>query len=156
MRRKYTIDYFFATFFYTGYIPSAPGTWGTLAGLLFWLLISVNSNFNQILLIVATFIAGILVAGSIERKQTGKDPGFIVIDEVVGIWITLFFIPAALQREPLQLILAFILFRFFDITKIFPVKNCEKLKGGLGIMADDVMAGLMAGLILYLLNHFVL
>lgn len=156
MRRKYTLDYLFATFLFSGYIPFAPGTWGTLAGLLFWVFISINSNFNQLLLIIATFITGVLVSGSIEKRQDRKDPGYIVIDEVVGIWITLFFVPNHLFRDPLQLILAFGLFRFFDITKIFPIKYCEKLKGGFGIMADDVAAGIMAGFILYLINTIIL
>lgn len=156
MKKKYSLNYFFATFLFSGYMPFAPGTWGTLAGMFFWLLISINSNFNQILLILATFITGILVSGSIEKKQDSKDPGFIVIDEVVGIWITLFFIPNELHSNPFQLLMAFVLFRFFDITKIFPIKYFEKFKGGFGIMADDVVAGLMSGVIIYLVNTFLI
>lgn len=156
MKRKFSLNYLFATFLFSGYLPYAPGTWGTLAGLLFWVLISINSNFNQLLLIIATFITGILVSGSIEKNQESKDPGYIVIDEVVGIWITLFFVPDHLFRHPLQLILAFVLFRFFDITKIFPIKYFEKFKGGFGIMTDDVVAGLMAGIVLYLINTFII
>ncbi len=167
MKKKYTFNYFFATFLFSGYMPFAPGTWGTLVGLLFWLLIPISSSFIQILLIIATFIAGILVSDSIEKNQELKDPGFIVIDEVVGIWITLLFIPFEIHDILIQsvdfikllfpqLIMAFVLFRFFDITKIFPIKYFERLKGGLGIMADDVVAGIMSGIVLYLINMFVL
>ena len=156
MKRKYSFNYFFATFIFSGYMPFAPGTWGTLAGLLFWLIIPITSVFIQLLFIVATFITGILISGSIEKNQETKDPGFIVIDEVVGIWVTLFFIPLELQHNPIQLLMAFVLFRFFDITKIFPVNYFEKLKGGLGIMADDLVAGLMSGGIIYLINTYII
>lgn len=157
MEKKYSLNYFFVTFLYTGYIPIAPGTWGTLCGLLFWLIIPISTNlFVRILLVTATYITGILVSGSIERKQNSKDPGYIVIDEVVGIWITILFIPLSLQYDPIQLLMAFILFRFFDITKIFPINACEKLKGGLGIMTDDVAAGLMAGFVILTINQFIL
>ena len=155
MKRKYSLDYLFVTFFFSGYIKFAPGTWGTLAGLIFWVLIPISSFYMKLLLIVATFITGLLVSGTIERKREAKDPGYIVIDEVVGIWITLMFLPQNPPNYYLQLALAFLLFRLFDISKIPPIKYCEKLKGGTGIMVDDVVAGIFAGIVLLGLNQFV-
>ena len=156
MKRKFSLNYLFATFFYIGYIPFAPGTWGTLAGLLFWLLIPVNSLYIKLALIIATFLTGILVSGRIERKDNVEDPGFIVIDEVVGIWIAMMFIPPELKDNIIQLAIAFFGFRFFDISKIPPIRQCEKLEAGLGIMADDLAAGLFTGIVILILNFFTL
>ncbi len=153
MQRKFSLNYLFATFFFTGYFPFAPGTIGTIAGMAFWLLIPINSLHMRLLLVIATFITGVLVSGSIEKKGNHKDPGFIVIDEVVGIWITLMFVAGSPEMH--QLIAAFFLFRFFDITKLPPIKFFEKLKGGYGIMLDDVVAGLLSGIILFLLNNYI-
>ncbi len=163
MKRKFTLNYLFATFFFTGYIKFAPGTWGTLAGLLLWLMLPISSIYIKLFLIIATFITGVLVSGTIERKGETIDPGYIVIDEVVGMWITLMFIPGALlhnlsqlEDNSIQLVMAFLLFRFFDISKLPPIKYCEKLTGGFGIMIDDVIAGLVAGAIIYLMNIFII
>ena len=135
-------------------MPIAPGTWGTLAGLLFWHFIPVSSIYIKLALIIATFLTGILVSGRIERKDNIEDPGFIVIDEVVGIWVAMMFIPAELSNNIMQLAIAFFGFRFFDISKIPPIRQCEKLEAGLGIMADDLAAGIFTGIVILLVNFF--
>ncbi|MBN2281269.1 MAG: phosphatidylglycerophosphatase A [Candidatus Marinimicrobia bacterium] len=152
MKRKFSLNYLFATFFYVGFIPFAPGSWGTLAGLLFWLFLPVTSIYIKLYLIIATYLTGILVTGRIERKENLEDPGFIVIDEVVGIWIAMLFIPAHLSRDVMQLAIAFFGFRFFDIIKIPPIRQAEKFEAGLGIMTDDLIAGLFTGIVIFLVN----
>jgi len=154
MKRKFSLNYLFATFLYVGYIPFAPGTWGTLAGLLFWLYIPLNSIYIKLALIIATFLTGILVSGRIERTDNIEDPGFIVIDEVVGIWVAMMFIPTELRTNLMQLSIAFFGFRFFDISKIPPIRQCEKLEAGLGIMADDLAAGILTGIVILIVNFF--
>ncbi len=152
MRKKYNLNKLIATFFFSGYLPKIPGTWGSLATLILWLLFPIKSLTINIIIIVFLFIVGVIVSDSLEKKSGIKDPSFIVIDEVVGMWLTLTFIPIAARQDYLQIILAFILFRFFDITKIFPINKIEKIKGGLGIMADDILAGLFAGICLLFIN----
>ena len=136
-----------ATWFGSGLLPWAPGTWGSLAALpfgvaLFWL----TGPFGLLLASLAVFALGLWAAGAYEQVAAIKDPGAIVIDEVAGQWIAL--IPAALN--PWAIVLAFILFRAFDVAKPWPVSWADRhLKGALGIMADDIIAGLYAAAALY-------
>ena len=95
---------------------------------------------------VALFAAGVWAASAAERHFGGTDPGPVVIDEVVGMLITLAFIPAG----PAAAIAGFVLFRFFDVVKPFPADRLEQLHGGLGVMADDAMAAVYANLSLRL------
>jgi len=136
-----------------GYFPLVPGTMGALAILiLYW--IGPDFSSLQLLLIVAGISAlGIFSATITEREFTeklgqekGKDPGIIVIDEIVGMLVTLIAIPKATS----YLIIAFILFRIFDITKPFPIRKVEKLHSGWGIVFDDIIAGIYANLIMQL------
>ena len=136
-----------STWFYTGLSPKAPGTVGSLATLpLFW-AIQYFSNFAYWLVTAAITVLGCWVS-EIEAKRSGKDdPGHIVIDEVAGMLIAL--IPARGQGV-IAMLTAFGLFRLFDIWKPGPVKAVESLKPkGIGIMADDVVAGYLAFLVLY-------
>ena len=141
---------FIATVGYCGYFPFAPGTVGSAAGLVFYALVwwSGGSPLVEIGLIVGLFAAGVWAGTTAERYFGGVDPGPIVVDEVVGMLITLAFIP---NLGWSGLLAGFILFRIFDVIKPFPAGRFEQLHGGLGVMADDAMAAVYANLSLRLL-----
>lgn len=137
-----------ATGFWIGTMPKAPGTWGSLAALLPWLLIRGFTLPAYLLVLVAVFIIGFFAAGSAEKILDRADAGPIVIDEILGMFITLTLAP----DHPVAWMLGFLLFRLFDIWKPFPVSWFDQnIHGGLGIMMDDVMAGLYALVCLQLL-----
>jgi phosphatidylglycerophosphatase A len=139
---------FIATAGYCGYFPVAPGTVGSAAGLIVYLLVWWSqSPVVEVGLIVALFLAGVWAGTTAERYFGGIDPGPIVLDEVVGMLITLAFIPVGLSGA----IAGFFLFRVFDVIKPFPARRFESLHGGLGVMADDAMAAIYANLSLRLL-----
>ncbi len=141
----HTFHYLLATFLGSGYFPKAPGTAGSFAAiLLFWFLPA--GQFLFILLLIILFFAGVRSAAFVEKAE-GKDPGMVVIDEVVGQGFALLFVP----HTPVFFGIAFVFFRIFDIWKPAPVKQLEQLPGGWGIMADDVMAGIYANLLIQLL-----
>lgn len=128
-----------ATGLYSGLLPVAPGTWGSAVGLALFVPLSFLSFWWYLAAVVALFFIGVWAAGATEKILDRKDPGLVVIDEIVGMLITL----AASPVHPLPLFAGFFLFRFFDIAKPFPVRRAEeKFAGGLGVMADDVVAGL--------------
>lgn len=130
-----------ATGCYVGKIPFAPGTWGSAAALLPWLLLRDLDMVPYLLAIVITFIIGFFAAGSAEKILDRADAAPIVIDEIVGMFITLIHAP----NHPAAWLLGFALFRLFDITKPFPVSWFDQhIHGGIGIMMDDVVAGLYA------------
>ena len=138
---------FIATVGYIGYFPIAPGTVGSAAGLVVYLLVWwAQSPVVEVGLIVALFLAGVWAGTTAERYFGGIDPGPIVLDEVVGMLITLAFIPVGLSGA----IAGFFLFRLFDVLKPFPAGRLEKLHGGFGVMADDAMAAIYANLALRL------
>jgi len=139
---------FVATVGYCGYFPFAPGTAGSAAGLAFYALVWwTGSPLVEAGLILALFAAGVWAATAAERYFGGTDPGHIVIDEVVGMLITLAFVPVGWSGAAA----GFVLFRIFDVIKPYPARRFERLHGGLGVMADDVMAGVYANLALRLL-----
>jgi len=144
---------FIATGFYSGYLPKAPGTWGSLVGLVLFFLLH-NLNLEMYLGVVAgIFLIGTFAAGEAEKIMDRQDPGLVVIDEIVGILITMIAIPAT----PLAMVLGFIIFRIFDIFKPFPVGFVDqRLHGGLGIMLDDIVAGLYSLIVLQLVVRFIL
>ena len=130
-----------------GYAPIAPGTFGSAAGLIVYLIVAATrSPLVEIGLIIVIFLAGIWAATEAERHFGGVDPGPVVIDEVLGMLVTLAFIPVGWTGA----LAGFFLFRVFDIIKPFPADRFERLHGGLGIMADDAMAGVYANLSLRL------
>ncbi len=134
---------FIATFGYCGYFPFAPGTVGSAAGLLVYLIVWWSqSPAVEVALIVALFLAGTWAGTVAERYFGGIDPGPIVIDEVAGMLITLAFIPVGVSGA----LAGFFLFRVFDVLKPFPARRFESLHGGLGVMADDAMAAVYANL----------
>jgi phosphatidylglycerophosphatase A len=134
---------FVASVFGIGYIPVAPGTFGSAAGLVVWALVP-RTDLAQGVAIVALLAIGSW-AGSIAEHHFGRvDPRQVVIDEVMGMMITLFMNPVGW----LGAIVAFLMFRIFDVVKPFPANRLEKLPGGLGVMADDGMAAVYANLAL--------
>ena len=134
---------FLATVGYCGYCPIAPGTVGSAAGLVFYLLVWwTQSPIVEVGLIVALFAAGVWAGTIAEHYFGGIDPGPIVIDEVVGMLITLAFIPVGWSAA----LAGFVLFRIFDVIKPYPAGRFEALHGGLGVMADDAMAAVYANL----------
>jgi len=138
---------FIATVAYCGYFPFAPGTVGSAAGLVVYLLVWwSHSPLVEVGLIVVLFAAGVWAGTTAERYFGGIDPGPIVIDEVVGMLITLAFIPVGWSGA----LAAFLLFRIFDVFKPFPAGRLESLHGGFGVMADDAMAAVYANLSLRL------
>jgi phosphatidylglycerophosphatase A len=139
---------FVATVAYCGYFPIAPGTVGSAAGLVFYALVWwTGSPVVEVGLIGALFAIGVWAGTIAERYFGGIDPGPIVIDEVVGMLITLAFIPVGWTGA----LVGFVLFRIFDVIKPYPAGRFELLHGGLGVMADDAMAAVYANLSLRLL-----
>jgi phosphatidylglycerophosphatase A len=139
---------FVATVAYCGYAPIAPGTFGSAAGLLIYLVVvAARSPAVEIALIVATLLAGVWSATQAERHFGGIDPGPVVIDEVLGMLVTLAFIPVGWSGA----LTGFVIFRVFDVIKPYPANRLEHLHGGLGIMADDAMAGIYSNVCLRLL-----
>ena len=129
---------FIATVGYCGYFPIAPGTVGSAAGLVFYLLVWwAQSPVFEVGLDRGAVCRGRLGGDDAERYFGGIDPGPIVIDEVVGMLITLAFIPVGWSGA----LAGFVLFRIFDVIKPYPAGRFEALHGGLGVMADDAMAG---------------
>jgi phosphatidylglycerophosphatase A len=141
-----------ATGCWVGMLPKAPGTWGSLFAFLPWLAIRGLSLPLYLATLAAVFVLGFFTAGSAEKILDRPDAGPIVIDEILGMFITLTLAPS----HPLAWILGFILFRIFDITKPFPVSWFDqRIHGGIGIMMDDVIAGLYAFCCLQVIWFFV-
>ncbi|ACL69945.1 phosphatidylglycerophosphatase [Halothermothrix orenii H 168] len=137
-----------ATGFFSGYLPVAPGTWGSLLALI---LIIFFPGLLTIPVLLLTIVTGITVA-SLEENFTGiKDKPSIVIDEITGIFITF----TGVEINWWVLLAGFILFRFFDIFKPFPINRSQNLPSGLGIMMDDILAGLLSMSIIKLVFIFI-
>ena len=132
-----------ATFAGIGYVPFAPGTFGSLAGLLLWWL-APGSVTVQVAALVGLFVLGSWSATVAERHFGNTDPGAVVIDEVMGMLVTLFLNPVGWAGAAI----GFVLFRASDIIKPYPANRLEQLHGGIGVMADDLMAGIYANLML--------
>jgi phosphatidylglycerophosphatase A len=133
-----------ATAFGAGYSPIAPGTAGSLVGLaLFWPL-QLAAPWVQLLVTVVAYFAGVAASARLAKRLGRKDPGAAVVDEVVGMWVSLLFLPFT----PATAVAAFLLFRALDVFKPYPARQFESLPGGWGIMTDDVMAGVYANLLL--------
>ena len=138
---------FIATFGYVGFLPKMPGTWGSLAAAgLIYLLGSQSLIFN-LLIIFGLFILGVISTKHIECEMNIDDPGYIVIDEVVGMWIAVLALPVTLP----VLICGFILFRIFDIWKPWFIDSSQSIPNGIGVMVDDVLAGMFA----LVINYFI-
>lgn len=137
-----------ATAFGLGKMPRAPGTFGTLAGIPIAVLLGWSGNkFVYAAGIIGLFIIAVHVSDEAEKIYKKKDAQQIVIDEVLGYVVTMFAVPI----NPLNLFLAFVLFRFFDITKIYPINKLQRFHGGFGVVVDDFAAGVYAAIILQIL-----
>ncbi|MGB1110320.1 MAG: phosphatidylglycerophosphatase A [Gammaproteobacteria bacterium] len=125
--------------FGSGLSPKAPGTVGTVAAVPFWLLLAQLNVTGQLMVIALAFVFGVWICDRTGKWLGVHDHGGIVWDEFVGLWITLIAVPLTWQT----LLLGFVLFRFFDIIKPWPIGWLDKrMQGGLGVMVDDVVAGL--------------
>ena len=145
-----------ATWFWSGRLPAAPGTWGSFAALPFaWVLMASGGLAALLAATAAVFAVGVWVSDAYTRGSGNDDPGEVVIDEVAGQWLSLAPFAALEAATPtlMQMGIGFALFRLFDILKPWPVGLVERrLKGGLGIMADDILAALYAILAIALLH----
>ena len=133
-----------ATAFGVGYVPFAPGTFGSAVGLIIWALLP-SSAYVHAAAIVIIFAVGAWSATTAERHFGGTDPGPVVVDEVMGMILTLFLHPVGWAGA----FGGFVLFRAFDVLKPYPADRLEQLPGGLGVMADDGMAAVYANLVLW-------
>jgi len=137
---------------YIGFFPFAPGTVGSAAGLVVFLILRwSNATHLLVPVILASFVIGAALGGEAERALGGVDPGPVVIDEVMGMLMTLFLIPV----NWVGMLIGFIVFRVMDIFKPFPARRLERLPGGLGVMADDAMAAIYANAVMQGLYYLV-
>lgn len=170
------VSYLLATSFGFGFIPLGPGTWGSIFGLgvsmflarienrallatlhhnlgeSFWNIGFVPTMLDR-LIVVVIGVVGVIVAGRVAKHSQNEDPQFVVIDEVSGQLLALSFPGIVLNWK--SWLLGFILFRLFDIFKPFPAREAESFHGGWGIMADDWVAAIYAGLLLMLAHHYI-
>ncbi|MEN9434948.1 MAG: hypothetical protein RLZZ422_2537 [Pseudomonadota bacterium] len=136
--------------FGSGLAPKAPGTVGTLAAVPFYLLMQPLSLSSYLVIVLIAFALGVWVCGESAKRLGEHDYGGIVWDEFVGFWITMMAAPTGWG----WIVLGFVLFRLFDIIKPWPIKVADQqVQGGLGIMLDDVLAGIMAGFCLQLIVY---
>jgi phosphatidylglycerophosphatase A len=147
-----------ATFFGAGFGKPGPGTWGSVAAVLIWAGVAWGLHPAPQTLLLAllggialSLLLGIPAATIAARESGRKDPGFVVVDEVAGQWIALL----GSRADWRHALLALLLFRIFDITKPFPVRQLENLPEGWGIVLDDVGAGLYALGVAWLLHHWI-
>ena len=140
-----TLGVAIATSLGVGYVPFAPGTFGSMAGLALWAVLP-SSPLAAMSAIAVVFVVGAWSAGVTERHLGSTDPGPVVIDEVLGMLVTLFLVPVGWTGA----VIGFLLFRLFDVIKPFPADRLERLHGGVGVMADDAMAAVYANLALRL------
>ena len=151
MRLK--ISEWIATCFKVGYLPLAPGTWGSIFAILLWWVFIKDLNLYVFgVIIVLFFIIGIVTSNIMIDELDDNDPSHIIIDELVGQWLALLFLPNGL----INIAIAFILFRFFDIIKPWPIPLVEKLPKGLGVMSDDVAAGFITLSFIQIINIYII
>jgi phosphatidylglycerophosphatase A len=136
---------FLATGFYIGNIPFAPGTFGSLIGLPLCFALAGISLAPAVLCTLLFISFAVYIADAAEKLLKRSDPGCIIIDEIAGMMVTL----VGLPFNPIIVVIGFIIFRILDILKPFPIRNLDRrIPGGLGVVADDVAAGLFANLML--------
>ncbi len=154
MNKRLVTARLIATWFGCGLSPFAPGTVGSAAALAIGALLYRHAGFvwwEFLVLAALLFAPAVWAAGVTARAAKIEDPGFVVVDEVIGQWIAL---AGAHPLNWKSCLAAFLLFRLFDIWKPAPVRQLESLPGGLGIVADDVMAGIYAAVVLFLAGWF--
>jgi phosphatidylglycerophosphatase A len=136
-----------STFFFIGYLPLAPGTFGSIAGVGIFYLLNGSSWPGYFLFVFSLMALGLLTSGRAERLLNKKDPGCIVIDEVMGMLIALSFLPP----DPKIIILAFLMFRILDTLKPFPAGRVQNMHGAIGVMGDDMVAGIYTNIVLQII-----
>ena len=142
-----------ATGFGAGYLPKAPGTWGSLVALPLHFFLRQLAPNHYALALTGIFFLAVITAGQAEKILDRKDPGVVVIDEVIGMLITLIGAP----NNPLIWLLGFALFRFFDIFKPYPIRIIDqRVNDGMGIVLDDVLAGIYSLIVLQVFCYAVL
>jgi phosphatidylglycerophosphatase A len=135
-----------------GYLPLAPGTFGSLVGVGIFLLLARAISGNALVVVVLVAIVAVTCAGTwaatrTEQLSGRKDPGKVVVDEVAGQFIALFPLTLFARWSTVAVIVSFILFRFFDIVKPYPANRLQELNGGAGVMLDDLVAGVYGAVI---------
>lgn len=152
-QRPKLVPVIIGTGFGSGFFPWGPGTAGALLATVLWYLLSLCLSSSWLVLATVLLVLVFTVAGvwSADRLEPfwGEDPSRVVVDEMVGVWLALLACPAGSVGYAF---LAFLLFRFFDILKPFGVRHMEKMGGGVGVMMDDVLAGLYAMLVVYVVR----
>ena len=133
--------------FYIGYFPIASGTVGSLVAVYLWWFFIPENLIYQFILISLTISIGTICSGIVESKLNLEDPSFIVIDEVAGMFISLFLIP----KNIVLYVIGFLLFRILDIIKPSYIDKVQKYPNGIGVMADDILAGLVTCFVLHLI-----
>ena len=153
-----------ATWFYVGLMPFAPGTWGSAAALPFAVLLHAFGGFPALFIAtIIVFFVGWWATAEVTQGQADHDPGMVVIDEVAGQWITLMPLSFVLWLHASTVVIlpwpglvgGFLLFRFFDILKPWPVSWADKKSTPFGVMFDDVLAGIYAAIVLMIAGYVV-
>lgn len=154
MNLKEKIADLLASGFYVGKVPFAPGTVGTLVAIPIMFLYWEKGVLAQVLITISVFLVGFwastVIVGDTSNSPEKVDPDFIVIDEIAGYMVSMI----GISLTPVHLAIAFILFRIYDIFKPPPIKKFEQLPSGLGIMADDIVAGIYVLIIMHILVKF--
>jgi len=141
---------FLATGFYIGNIPVAPGTFGSLLGLPLCFSLTGISASSAVLWTLLFILFAVWIADAAEKILKQNDPGCIVIDEIAGMMVAL----VGLPFNPITVVIGFIIFRILDILKPFPIRDLDKrIPGGLGVVADDVAAGILTNLLLRVISQ---
>ena len=149
MLNKFIVN--FCTLFNLGFIKFMPGTFGSLVSLpIGYIILKLFGFWIFILIITLLLVISYYAIAKYLIAKKSKDPKEIIIDEFIGQFIALIFIPDTI----LGLLVSFLLFRFFDITKLYPINKAEKIPGAIGVLADDVVAGLMTACIIIIFNIF--
>jgi phosphatidylglycerophosphatase A len=147
---KNAVVLFIAQGAYSGRVPGAPGTAGTVVGVFLYLLIKDLPPYWYLLVFVLVTGIGTWVAGEAEKLLGRKDAPSIVIDEIAGYFLSMFMIPSGWGL----VITGFFLFRFFDIIKPWPIRQIQNVRGGAGVMLDDIGAGIYANIVLQVVSRF--
>jgi phosphatidylglycerophosphatase A len=150
------VDFFsliFSSGLFTGFAPVASGTFGSAFALLFLLIPGFLNLYIILPVIFFGFLVGIFTSNNM-IKRYGDDPSVVVIDEIVGMWISIF-ISSFISVGYVSIIIAFLMFRLFDIVKLYPASFFDKMKNGFGIMFDDVIAGIYGGVATLLFLFFI-
>jgi len=142
-----------ATCFKIGHLPIAPGTWGSLVAIIgWWLWLQYLDPLVFIVLIIAIFAIGVFTTNTIIAHTGEKDPSRVIIDEVAGQWLGLLILPDGM----LYIVGAFVLFRFLDIFKPWPIRQMEQFPKGWGVMLDDTLAGLLTLGLIQVVNRLLI